>query len=83
MKEELRLHFERAEECLNDSDLLLENQRFASSVGRSYYAMFHAATAILMRKDIVRKSHRAIISAFGEYLVKPGLIEYKFQVQLQ
>lgn len=78
MKEELRLHFERAEECLDDSDLLLENHRFSSSVGRSYYAMFHAATAILLTKDIIRSSHQGIISAFGQHFAKTSRIDQKY-----
>jgi uncharacterized protein len=82
MNEEIFLHFERSDEFMKDAELLFANQRYASSIGRAYYAMFHAATAVLMRKGIVRKSHRAIISAFGEYLVKPGLIDYKFHKYL-
>jgi hypothetical protein len=40
--------------------------------------MFHAATAALLAKGIERTSHHAIISAFGEFVVKPGLLESKF-----
>jgi uncharacterized protein (UPF0332 family) len=47
-------------------------------VARAYYAMFHAATAVLLGEDIKRSSHRGIISAFGEFLVKPGRIDEKF-----
>jgi len=37
--------------------------------------MFHAATAALLAKDIERTSHHTIISAFGEYIAKPGLLD--------
>ena len=41
--------------------------------------MFHAATAVLLTKNIERTSHKALISAFGEFIVKPSLIDKKFQ----
>jgi uncharacterized protein (UPF0332 family) len=40
--------------------------------------MFHAATAALLAKNIERTSHHAIISAFGELIVKPGHLKPKF-----
>ena len=40
--------------------------------------MFHAATATLLTKEIERTSHHAIISAFGEFIVKANLIDEKF-----
>ena len=83
MTEEAELHFKRAAECVEDSQVLLDNERPAASVGRAYYAMFHAATAVLAVKGIKRSSHRGILSAFGEYLVKPGLVEHKFHLSLR
>ena len=83
MTEEAQLHFIRAAECVEDSRVLLDNERPAAAVARAYYAMFHAATAVLASKDIKRSSHRAILSAFGQYLVKPGLIEQKFHLYLR
>ena len=63
MTEETQLHFERAAECVEDSQVLIDNSRPAAAVARAYYAMFHAATAILSAKGIQRKSHRGILSA--------------------
>lgn len=45
---------------------------------RAYYTMFHAAKAVLLYKDIERNSHRGVISALGEFLAKPGLMDPKF-----
>jgi uncharacterized protein (UPF0332 family) len=78
MSEEIRLHFERAAECVDDANLLLDNGRYAAAVTRAYYAMFHAATAVLLTKDIRRTSHRGILSAFGEQVVKTGLLDRSF-----
>jgi len=83
MTEEARLHFIRAAECVEDSRVLLDNERPAAAVARAYYAMFHAATAVLAAKGIKRSSHSGILSAFGQYLVKPGLIKQDFHLSLR
>jgi uncharacterized protein (UPF0332 family) len=78
VKEEVRLHLERADECIKDAELLLAGHRHSATVGRAYYAMFHAATAALLKKDIKRHPHQGIISAFGQFIVKPGKVEPRF-----
>ena len=83
MSEEIRLHFERANEYISDAEFLLRERRIASAVGRAYYAMFHAATAVLLSKDIQRSSHHGLISAFGRFIAKPGLIDYEHHRNLQ
>jgi len=76
--EEAQLHFERADECVEDARVLLDNRRPAAAVARAYYGMFHAATAVLLVKGIKRSSHHGILSAFGEYLIRPGLLNPRF-----
>lgn len=83
MKEEINLHFARSDEYLYDAELLLREGRIASAVGRAYYSMFHAATAVLLSKGIQRSSHHALISAFGQFIIKPGLIDYVHQQSFQ
>jgi uncharacterized protein (UPF0332 family) len=78
MNEEVQLHLAKADDCIKDAELLLSAHRSSASVGRSYYAMFHAASALLSGKDIQRHSHQGLISAFGQFFVKPGHIEPKF-----
>ena len=74
MKEESLRYFEKAAECIEDSSLLLKSNRFAAALNRAYYAMLHAATAILLENDIKRKSHHGTISAFGQFFVKQDKI---------
>ncbi|MFQ6035381.1 MAG: HEPN domain-containing protein [Sedimentisphaerales bacterium] len=45
--------------------------------------MFHAATAVLLERGIERSSHHGILSAFGQYIVKTGLVEPKFHTYLR
>ena len=78
MNEEVRLHLERADDCIKDAELLLSAHRPSAAAGRAYYAMFHAATAALLKRDIRRHSHKGIISAFGRFFVKSGEVEIRF-----
>ncbi len=78
MTPELRDRFRRAAECLQAAQLMLDNHLLSDSIGRSYYAMFHAATAALLKTGTVRGSHNAIIAAFSQFLVKPGLVEKRW-----
>ena len=78
MNEEVRLHLERADDCIKDAELLLSADRNYAAVGRGYYAMFHSATAALLHKGIKRHSHQGIISSFGREFIKTGQVEPKF-----
>jgi uncharacterized protein (UPF0332 family) len=82
MKKDVQLHFESAEVFLKESEHLLAGGFFRGTVGRAYYAMFHAATALLLHQGIERTSHRAVISAFGEFMAKPGLVDARFHKYL-
>lgn len=53
------------------------------AVSRAYYAMFYAATAVLGSRGQWRSKHQGLIAAFGQFLVKPGLIESRYGRILQ
>ncbi|MBM4026425.1 MAG: HEPN domain-containing protein [Planctomycetes bacterium] len=78
MKKDVQKHLESAEDFLRESEYLYSGGFFRGTIGRAYYAMFHAATALLLHKGIERSSHHAIISAFGEYLAQPRVVDPKF-----
>ena len=78
MRKDARRHLESAEIFLKESEHLFSGGFYNGTVGRAYYAMFHAATAALLAQDIERTSHHAIISAFGELITKPGHLDNKF-----
>jgi uncharacterized protein (UPF0332 family) len=40
--------------------------------------MFYAVTAVLGSRGLWRSKHHGVIAAFGEYLVKPGLVEPQY-----
>lgn len=49
---------EKAEKALKSAKLLQENGELEDAASRAYYAMFHAARAILFNKGINAKTHR-------------------------
>lgn len=78
MTEEVERHFAQAAECIEDAQVLLAHDRLTAVVARTYYAMFHAATAVLLNDNIRRSSHHSLLAAFGERLVKTGRISREF-----
>jgi uncharacterized protein (UPF0332 family) len=76
--EDVQLHLKEADNCLAEAELLLTPSFLGGAVSRSYYAMFHAATAALLQRGIKRRSHQGIIVAFGQTFVKPGLVDARF-----
>jgi len=47
-------------------------------VSRSYYAMFHAAVAVLLELGIERSSHHGVWAAFGQFVTAKGLMDVRF-----
>jgi len=72
LKEILSL-IERARKYLRSAEMLLIAGDYESSVSRVYYAMFYSAQAVLLIKGFSFSSHKGVISAFGEHLIKTGI----------
>lgn len=72
----------KAQRYLRSAELLLQDGDCASSVSRSYYAMFYSAQATLLTKELTFSSHRAVIAAFGEHFVKTGVFPREFGREL-
>lgn len=81
-KEEIHLYLKRARQDLQAVEINIQNGLYHVATSRSYYAMFYAATAILNSIGIVRKKHSGVLSAFGEYFVKTGLLDAKYSRML-
>jgi uncharacterized protein (UPF0332 family) len=62
--------------------VLLELGDPDSAAGRAYYAMFHAAEALLLSKGLEYSKHRAVLSAYGREFAKSGLLPREFHCAL-
>ena len=67
--------WKRAQEALRSAELLTRGRLHADAVGRSYYALFHAAKAALHLHDVTAQTHSAVRRMFSLHLIKPGDIE--------
>ena len=78
MTNEILQHIERSEQFLQVAEALSKLKYWDDVISRAYYAMFHAATAVLHNINIQRFSHHALIAAFGEHIAKMNLMDTKF-----
>ena len=74
----LRHRLERSREDLAWARGASERGEYRLALNRAYYAVFHLASAVLARLDVLRHRHSGVESAFHEYLIKPGYIEPEY-----
>ena len=67
-----------AEQACSTARVNLDAGDFRATVNRAYYAVFYAASAILLTVGIERRRHSGVIGAFREHFVKSGLIEAQY-----
>lgn len=70
-----------AAERLESANALIKIGNFKDSISRSYYAILDAATACLIKKDILPKSHSGAIKLFSMHYIKTGKVDAKYQMQ--
>jgi len=68
-----------AKESLDAAKSLFDAGFYDFSVGRSYYAMFYTAEAVLLTKNLFFSKHSAVIAAFGKEFVKPAILPKKLR----
>lgn len=65
---------ERSKGAFKEANLLCEEGLCYGAISRAYYSMFYLTQAVLTTKDLSRKKHSAVISAFAEHFIKQGLL---------
>jgi uncharacterized protein (UPF0332 family) len=81
--ENLKLLFEKAEESMEAAKQLFQDGHYGFSASRSYYAMFYAAQAVLLHKDLQFSKHSAVLSRFNREFVKEGTLPTSIFKSLQ
>lgn len=82
MTPEQQALLDKAQRSMNAAKSLLEQGFYDFAVSRAYYAMFYVAEALLDREGLAFSSHAAVISAFGQYLARPGIVPAQYHRQL-
>jgi uncharacterized protein (UPF0332 family) len=70
----IREEIKRGNECLAAAKHLLAGGFPNDAVSRSYYAAFHWARALLLKKELEPKTHRGVIQLIGLHFVKEGCL---------
>ena len=68
----------RAVEELNIAKDLNDKEHFAKSLNCSYYAMFHAARALLAIKKLDSKRHSGVLKLFNDNFIYSGSVLKEF-----
>lgn len=74
----MKYRLNSAKEHLDSAKILLEHHQYKDSVGRSYYAMFASARAILALEGIDYSKHAGVISYFQKEYIKTGKLDKKY-----
>jgi uncharacterized protein (UPF0332 family) len=82
-REEIQSLMIRAKRSLRSAGNLLDDGDHDFAMSRAYYAMFYAASAALLSRDVERSRHSGVIAAFGQHLVKSGRFTAEHQQSLQ
>lgn len=62
----------RAEVCLDEARHLQNAGLPYGAASRAYFAVFHAARALLFSIGLEAATHRGLVSMVGEHFVRPG-----------
>jgi uncharacterized protein (UPF0332 family) len=74
-KELISYRIKRANDTLNEIELLVENQLWNTAVNRLYYACYYAVIALLVKNKIEAQTHGGVRQMFGLHFIKTGLID--------
>jgi uncharacterized protein (UPF0332 family) len=72
-REAVLIYLAGSREALQSARYNLDGGFYGVAVSRAYYAFFYAATGLLLTQDITRSKHSAVLAAFREQFVKPGV----------
>jgi len=64
----------RAKSALHSAEILTEAGEYADAVSRAYYAVFHAASALLATIGRSARTHDGLRTLVSEHFVRPGVL---------
>ena len=69
----VRYRLEKSLEVYKAACVLYDAAQWNSVINRLYYACFYSASALLLYKHIIAKSHSGVIGQFSENMVRTGI----------
>ena len=77
-----KLELEKARNALDEAKILFASEKYYGAANRSYYAAFHAMSALLIYDGFSRKKHSGVISKFRELYIKTGVFDEAMSEQI-
>lgn len=71
-KELVKGYLQKAEKKLEVAGRLMVSGDYEDAVSRAYYAVFHAAQALLLTEGVRAETHKGVVTLFGLLFVKTG-----------
>lgn len=65
-------YVQKAEKKLKVAEKLFKSGDYEDAVSRAYYAVFHAAQALLLTEGEKAESHKGVVTLFSLFFVKTG-----------
>lgn len=70
----IRIRIRRARKSLLETQAMIENDFSNAALNRLYYACFYSATALLLKKDILTKTHSGVKQMLGLHYISTGVL---------
>jgi hypothetical protein len=74
----VRARLKKADTKLAAAEADLSAARYDDAASRAYYAMFHAARALLGARGLIARSHSGLAALFAEHFVRTGDLGIQF-----
>lgn len=78
LEEKIKKLLEKGDQKLRAASTLYQEKLYEDSISRAYYAMHHAALALLLTKNISPKTHSGLLTMFGLHFIKTKKMEKKY-----
>ncbi len=82
MNEQIQIILDKAQSSLDAAQLLADQGYLDFAASRVYYAMFYAAEALLLHRELTFTSHSAVLAAYGKEYSKTKELDPKFHKYL-
>ena len=75
---EIKANLDRANSSMQAAKLLKEAGLLDDSASRAYYSVFHAASALLLSRELTFHSHTGVLRAINLHFIKTGELDRSF-----
>jgi len=78
LSSEVIANLERAEQAVDAARKLVSDGYYDFAASRAYYAVFYAASALLLHEGLEFRKHSGVIAAIHQQFIKSGKLEKEY-----